>query len=512
MKFSVIHPTARVTPDFESPWWKAMFSALTGCDNPREVEYVLVVHHSRLRDFWESFSREDYPDAPCIMSADFNPGIPECGSFRVVTNFDRDCLVDQCNAGLAAAQGEIQCWNQDDMRYPPHWDSEILKLIPDTSKLVCIQALTSGGRKDLLTLPSISTMPLARKIGALSPEYDGMFSDDEWSIKARAIGVVVQSTLYFEHLHPADGKGNVDSVHAMENRDEAYRIGSDTFNRRRALGFPRVPLPGETVSEPAESLPLIAVCVPGYDFTFPWLEHFFALGTRFRDEGYIVKRYFGYSSNVYHARMSIMSDVIEAARRSGDTPKYVLWLDSDNVLLPNQLSSLLRYLDAHSDVDAIAGWCWIRKGQDWVTSAGYFWGEDGVHLEHMGVAALLAGDSPTERATPKRIESTGFPCLLMRYEMCEKLGASAFRPLTKADLPAYFDGNMPAKEVTDEWFCGEDTSWCLQAKKAGFKLMVDPMCKVGHLKIQLLEPDFKIEGINGAVQEVPPLEYERVTA
>ena len=264
MKFSVIHPTARVTPDFDNPWWKAADSAISGADNPRDLEYILVVHHSRAQDFWEHLQGW----LAC-----------EVGRFQIVINWDRDCLVDQCNAGMLAAQGEIQCWNQDDMRYPPHWDAEVSKLIPDTSKLVCIQSLANGARKDLLTLPTICTAVLVRKIGALSPDYDGMFSDDEWSIKARALGVVVQSTLYFEHLHPADGKGKVDSVHAMENRDEAYRIGSDTFNRRRALGFPRVPLPGETVSEPAESLPLIAVCVPGYDFTFPWLEHFFALGS-----------------------------------------------------------------------------------------------------------------------------------------------------------------------------------------------------------------------------------------
>ena len=70
---------------------------------------------------------------------------------------------------------------------------------------------------------------------------------------------------------------------------------------------------------------------------------------------------------------------------------------------------------------------------------------------------------------------------------------------------------VPPQEVTDEWFCGEDTAWCLAAKKAGLKLMVDPMCKVGHLKEQLLEPDFKVEGVNGVVQEAPPPEYERVS-
>ena len=496
MKFSVIHPTARLTADFELPWWLAADSVFQGCNWPQDVEYILVVHHSRRGQLdWQAQYR--------------------FGRVVLVTNYGRDCLVDQCNAGQLAASGEIICWNQDDMRYPEYWDTEVLKLIPDTSKAVCIQALTDGTRRDLLTLPAIATRVLFDAIGMLSPEYDGMFSDDEWSFKARTLGMVIPSTLYFQHLHPAHGTAGIDSVHAMENREEAYKIGREVLERRRALGFPRVPFPGESVVPAggvAPEYPLLALCVPGYDFTFPWLQHFFALGTRFRDEGYLVKRYFGYSSNVYNARMSIATEVIEAARTSGDTPKYVLWLDSDNALLDWQLSGLLHYLDNHSDVDAIAGWCWIRKGDEWLTSAGNFWTEDGVHLEHWNVATLLAGNTPTERATPKKIESTGFPCVLMRYSAFEQLGSGAFRPLTKADLPAYFDGQMPAQEVTEHWFCGEDTSWCLAAKKAGLKLVVDPCCKVGHLKEQLLEPDFKVAGVNGQMLEAPPLEYARAAA
>ena len=52
MKFSIIHPTARVTPAFEHPWWIAAESALLGCDSPQDVEYILNVHHSRAAAFY----------------------------------------------------------------------------------------------------------------------------------------------------------------------------------------------------------------------------------------------------------------------------------------------------------------------------------------------------------------------------------------------------------------------------------------------------------------------------
>src|SRR5277367_2725056 len=98
MKFSIIHPTARVTPDFISPWWTAQRAAFAGCDNPRDVEYILVVHESR---------RSAYQTEGAYWWG-------EWGRITLVTNYGRDCLVDQCNAGQLAASGEIILGNQDD--------------------------------------------------------------------------------------------------------------------------------------------------------------------------------------------------------------------------------------------------------------------------------------------------------------------------------------------------------------------------------------------------------------
>ncbi len=510
MKFSVIHPTARVTLDFEHLWWKAASSVFVGCDNPAQVEYIVVVHESRRHAF--NVEAENWR-----LRATWN-----FGRFTVVTNFGRDCLVDQCNAGLLAAQGEIIAWNQDDMRYPSHWDTEIAKLVPDRSKAFCVQARTDGSRKDLLTLPTICTRVLHEQIGLLPTEYESMYSDDEWSMKAWKLAGVIPSNLYFQHFHPVNGTAASDAVYELENRQEAYRVGLEVFEKRKALGFPRVPFPGENPLEvptlEAAPYPILALAFLGKEFSGPWVDSFLAMGMELKEAGVIVKRFRGYAANVYQARIDVCGRILEDADITGEDPKYVLWMDGDNVAAPGQLTGLIKFLDHYPGVDAVAGWCWVKKAHRWTTSVGDFWDEDGVHLTNFNLDALFAGETPAEKFAPKDIEQTGFPFLLMRFESMRELGPYAFRPMTKADLPAYFGGcpecegtgseavdldsvsNQPCstckgtglhgivQPVADHWFCGEDTAWCLQAKKAGFTIVVDPGCKVGHLKLQLQEP------------------------
>ena len=481
MKFSIIHPTARVTEEFESPWWKAAYSAYAACDRRGDVEYVIVVHQSR----WGAFT---------ASLANYAPP-PAFGGFHIVINYDRDCLVDQCNAGQLAASGEIIVGNQDDMRFPEHWDTEILKLLPDTSIPMCVQARTDGSRKDLLTIPTIATRVLVEQIGLIPTDYESMFSDDEWSIKAHKFAGIVPSTLYFQHLHPVNGTAESDAVYELENRKEAYRVGLEAFERRKALGFPRVPYPGENpatvpVMAPA-AFPTLALCIPGEQFSGQWLDAFLAMGSELKDLGYLVKRFRGFTSNVYQTRISLSERVIEDARITGENPKYVLWIDDDNLPAPGKLTGLVKFLDHYPEVSAVAGWCYIRKGHQWTTSAGIFWPDDGVHLCSFNLDAMFEGETPAEQFAPKKIEHTGFPFLLMRYEALEKLGPHAFRPLTKADLSAYFSGgwcDVPATEVVEHWFCGEDSAWCLQAKKAGLTIVVDPGCEVAHLKLQIQQP------------------------
>jgi hypothetical protein len=55
----------------------------------------------------------------------------------------------------------------------------------------------------------------------------------------------------------------------------------------------------------------------------------FNLGLRLGQEGYAVKRYRSYFSNVYNTRIQISERVIQEAKESGQVPKYVLWIDGD---------------------------------------------------------------------------------------------------------------------------------------------------------------------------------------
>ena len=482
MKFSVIHPTARVHAEDQFPWWGAESSAQSGCDNPQDVEYILVVHESRVREFRKN--RVDW-------EGDF-------GRVSVVINHGRDCLVDQCNAGLLAAQGEIHIWNQDDMRYPEHWDTEILKLIPDTSQKICIQARTDGRRLDLLTLPTITTRALAHEIGALSADYTSMFSDDEFSAKARALGTVIPSKLYFQHLHPANGTAELDPVYASENSKEAYTVGREAFNRRRALGFPRVPIGNESqvAIQPAEAFRSIAFMLPGETFRFEWLSSLLELGIAVGNAGWGIQRFLGYSTSCYSTRINLTHDLLESKEQK---PEYVFWLDDDNLVKPDQFLRLLQFLETHPEADGVTGWCWIRQKERWGTSVGKFWGDDGVHLCPMELPELFA-----DNGSVKPIEHTGFPCFLMRYSVLEKLGENVFMPITKRDLATFVPGktlsnwhslkDSQVAAIVPHWFAGEDVAFCLRAREKGMQLYVDPMCKAAHLKTISQEPDVQLYG------------------
>lgn len=463
MKFSVIHPTARVDLTFgEYAWWHAAESVLRTSDSdPRDMEYILVVHFKRLDLLWTFMEHAR----------------PYFGRFTVVVNTGRDCLVDQCNAGLLAAQGEIHCWNQDDMRYPEHWDSEILKLIPDTRRKVCVQARTDGSRRDLLTLPAILTRTLADEIGPLCPEYDGMFSDDEFSAKARALcdGGIVASNLYFQHLHPAYGTGKGDAVHAMENRGEAYKTGKDVFERRRALGFPRVDLPGFERKVP-KIQPVIAICTPGETHSNLWNRERDRLLWWLLSEGWAIRTYWDYTTNVYHTRMGITRDLAKDSETEGREPDLVLWIDDDNVPSWSAVRCLIETLGAHPEYAGAAGWCWIKFRQDgkpaWMPSVGNF--KPGT----MYLLPTLLPDLYADNASPKRIEWSGFPTILMRYSAVKELGMKAFQPIFC--------------EENEFGFSGEDTAFFARAMEAGVKFCVDPRAKVEHLKLQPIEPDYRI--------------------
>ena len=539
MKFSIIHPTARVDLGAATPWWIAAWSAFAQSDNPANVEYILVVHQSRVQAFWMALQER----SDTLMDV-----CSKWGKFTVVTNYGRDCLVDQCNAGHLAMTGEILVGNQDDMRYPEHWDTEIAKLIPDTSKLVCVLA-KHDGREDLFTLPTIITKTLADEMGPISPEYDGMFSDDEFSLKVQSMAqVLIISPLYFQHLHPTNGTAEVDEVYRQENRLQAYRQGYEVFERRKAQGFPRVELPGfpaprsqfslkvidgtrpllkgafdwftnqlnrpSKTPVPPPSIREMAILVPGESHPAEWEMPFFGLLGELSAEGWRIEPRGNFSTNVYGTRI-VMTDELLA---TGIEYDRVLWIDDDNPLTGAQAVRMSRYLDEHPEVDGIVAWCWIRmifrpRGSKepiemFITSCGNF-ADNGINMAPMEYSKLVGDNMEV-----KPIEASGFPAFMVRFSVVKKLGREAFAPIFHPDCTLGFSG--------------EDMAFFNRAKAAGFKFVVDPAIEVPHLKRRASKPDIMLhpdmteeelksalnyrEGANGPMLHVSQKAYELMEA
>ena len=511
MKFSIIHPTARVNTRKLLNWAAAMFHWQRACENPQDVEYIVIVHESRIGEFWSSFGE----DQDVGYS---NPG--GWGRFTVVVNHGRDCVVDQVNEGLKAATGEILIGTMDDLFAPEGWDSKLSAFVPDTSQPVALHCLTGSKRDNQIFNPACHTKVVQDLIGPISPEYESMFVDDEYTLKIRQHANVVETGLMFEHRHPIFGTAKTDEVYELQNRREAYDVGRRVFERRMAQGFPRVDLPGfpkaasVSAAVPARTPRRISICLPGETFRFEWLKEIFDTYTRLSNDGWFVKLCFGYTTSPYHTRINLAQDVLDVAA-AGYTPEYVLWIDDDNLLRYDSLMNLVFFLDLHPGADAISGWCWIRQKARWGISCGMFSPDDQVHMALFELPQLF------ETGKPRRMEVGGFPSILMRYEVLEKLSPKAFQPVTKADLPDLLGDLQRTCEPTDAWFSGEDISFFLHARKAGMQIWVDPACKVAHLKFISQEPDVQLfrdtpeetkqwrEQVNG--RAIPaPVNYEEV--
>ena len=493
MKISIVHATARVTSDFEHPWWEAARSAAIAALRPQEIEYVLAVHHSRLASFWKHMDS-------------FRARLPEFGRFVVAVNCDRDCIADQSNAGVMAATGDIQVGSQDDIRFPPHWDAEVCELIPDTSKPVVLRVSGNPQRPDLF-MPTICTRTLQDEIGPFSPEYISMYQDDEWSAKARRLATVVPAQhLTFEHLHPIYGQSKEDAIYSDENKREAYVVGQRVFLKRQAQGFPRVELPGfrpapsSIASKPAANgngilkklagvvappSPVIkrkiAACLPGEDHQR--IATILSVQNFFESQGYDFDAILGHVSSPDVTRINIAQTVLDTTR-PGETP-YVWWVDDDNVVSAEHMRRLYTFLEEHREADLVAGWCWIQRGAEWTASFGEFRDDKRARLY------TWADIAQRGILQPFRVErmASGFPCVLMRREVLEKLGANAFQTIHGEDLPY---GRL-----------GEDFSFFWRAQEAGIRCYVDPMVKCPHLKFISQEPDVRIPA---GVQVSPEVE------
>ncbi len=151
--------------------------------------------------------------------------------FRHVKVVPNGCVA-AWNAAAAVSTGAILVQMSDDWTAPRGWDTEIAQRL-DTSKPQVL-AISDGTRRDSLLCMAILTRARYEQQGHLfHPDYRGVFSDDEFTVRAYADGVVVPAPeLVFQHNHPAFGLGKTDAVYAAQNSTEAYAHGWQVFSRR----------------------------------------------------------------------------------------------------------------------------------------------------------------------------------------------------------------------------------------------------------------------------------------
>lgn len=446
-KISVCHTTAR-----PEKWFAAYQEWTQKAAFPLFLEYVLCVDER-----WG------------FNAATFSA--PE--GVRVVWNAGRKCCVDGWNTAFQAASGCILVMVADDYFPPQDWDIEILRAVNGLDPLQDDFAVRLGSNnpnqgRDLWGT-CISRKRYERLGYALYPEYESMYADDDDCehikldvAEGRTVLVDARHIVCFD-ANPAFGTAASDPVYEHQARSESWTVGKGILERRRRAKFDGI--------APVRNHRTIGLCLPGENFSGMYFASIFKLVFALIAHRWEVRMYTSYSSSSSVTRASIAA----AALGEENPVDLLLWLDDDNLVTFEQLEILVADLDLHPEAALVGGWCYIAANavNPTMASCGAMNGniirplQDGVFLD--GVPKLLD------------VQFTGFPCILMRREVLERLGPQCFA----------FMGCPESR-----WgYIGEDVAFCMRATAAGYKLYIDTRVHVPHLKLAAVKPDPKDEPI-----------------
>jgi len=471
-RFSILHTSAR--PDK----WRAVYDAwLAAADRPEDVEYVLVV--DQRWGFCAPTFENEGETRTVRMPRDED---------KIIYNTGRRCYVEGVNLAAKHATGDILIVVADDQFPCEHWDQHLLEVARWGDKKERVLWAPTGTpsefERGIIVMP-IMSRPLYEKWGyVMYPGYESMYSDNDLCEHAKAEGVLIEARHLpvFPHRHFLFTPGvQVDEAYNQQNRAEAYAIGERLLNARRANGFTDVKLSGPPTpirsagAKPAGGKRSICVCLPGETFSRPWVMNWTALLAVLSRDFRLLAPIFGYSSSPDVTRNGFRNEVLK-----GEIPDYVLWLDDDNILTPDDLLQLVADLEEHPDISMAAGWSWCADGRS-ITA--------GLMLPNGNCGRI---DYKTMNEGPHdlfRVEWTGFPAVLMRGALLAEAGPKAFVKIPNNIAP---------------WFCyGEDISFCLNVKHR--LMVIDRRVRVPHLKLADNQPAWTVK-TETAVEEKVSLE------
>jgi len=257
----------------------------------------------------------------------------------------------------------------------------------------------------------------------------------------------------------------------------------------------------------------IVFCLPGRGVSYNFLKSFVSLSFDLVQAGAAIQISQDYSSMVNFARCKCLgANVLRGPNQLPWDGKlnydYQLWIDSDIVFNTEKFYQLIlnaipeeavtreevkekvkdektgkeieKFVGVKLNVDEskerqiVAGWYCTEDGK--TTSVAHWLDEDDFRTNG-GVMNHETIESISKRRKPFTVDYTGFGWLLIKKGVFEneKMPYPWFAPKMQV---------FESGEVQD--MCGEDVSFCLDAKEAGFEIWCDPRIRVGHEKTRII--------------------------
>lgn len=203
--------------------------------------------------------------------------------------------------------------------------------------------------------------------------------------------------------------------------------------------------------------PFIAICTPGPEFSWMWVDCWSRFLPKVMEHFSVVKC-FANSHNIYTVRNHCLQQIKNAVDL--EQVEYILWIDSDNLFDYSWLEEFKGIMDARPEVSGIGAWYLVQSGMDGggEVAAGHIenWQCKQATIKHIQAATDLV-----------EIDFVGMGFFLMRSSVLKDLGDNPFNPLIA-------DGQV---------LQGDDVSFMLKAKERGHRFFLHPKVCAPHLKL-----------------------------
>ena len=222
----------------------------------------------------------------------------------------------------------------------------------------------------------------------------------------------------------------------------------------------------------------IVFCLPGRGVSYTYLKNFVQLCFDIVQNGMSIQISQDYSSMVNFARCKCLgANVLRGPDQIPWDGKleydYQIWIDSDIVFNTDQFWQLLDLADnGEEEKEIVAGWYATEDGQ---TTSVAHWLEEDDFRSNGGVMNHETVDSMAKRKKPFTVDYTGFGWVLIKKGVFEELEYPWFAP----KMQVFESGGV-------QDMCGEDVSFCLDAKEQGDEIWCDPRIRVGHEKTRII--------------------------